>query len=266
MTGLIFESPDFIQSYNMGGALKVVVVGAGGTGSALLSKLFQMNATLQKLGAPALDVVVYDDDTVAMPNIGRQSFYEFDIDRPKAEVLVERFNQFGATNWVAKVERFSATSESLGYRDGGVILFGCVDNAPARKELHKAMHSFSRWGCVYVDAGNANRSGNVIVGMSAQVNGRKVVYPTVYDLYKSQLDEWKPVAGDSCSHEESIQRQDFGLNDMMAVLSSQVLWQLVRHGKCAYQMASVDFETGVMQSFQPDPDYWSMFGYVVSLN
>jgi hypothetical protein len=115
-----------------------------------------------------------------------------------------------------------------------------------------------------VDAGNANRSGNVIVGMSAEVNGCKVVYPTVYDLYKAQLDEWKPVLGDSCSHEESIQRQDFGLNDMMAVLSSQVLWQLVRHGKCAYQMASVDFETGVMQSFQPDPDYWSMFGYVVS--
>lgn len=79
MTGLSFQSPDFIQSYNMGGNLKVVVVGAGGTGSALLSKLFQMNATLQKLGAPALDVVVYDDDTVAMPNTGRQSFFELSM-------------------------------------------------------------------------------------------------------------------------------------------------------------------------------------------
>jgi PRTRC genetic system ThiF family protein len=241
--------------------LLVIVVGAGGTGSALLGKLFQMNSTITKLDGSALDVVVFDDDKVTEANTGRQAFYAFDVGRNKAEVLVERFNQLGCTRWGYVPEKFSADNfEHLIRRDhSGVVIFGCVDNAAGRIQMHKAMKSLRH--CIYIDAGNSNRSGHVVVGVNATIGKTKVYYPTVYDLFKTQLDNWQPVEGDSCSHEASIRKQDFGLNDAMALYSTQVLWQLIRHGECAYQSMNVDLETGHTKSFGVDPEYWEMFGY-----
>ena len=263
MTASKLIAPDFITTAAQGqNSLLVIVVGAGGTGSALLGKLFQLDSTVRKLGGAPLDVVVFDDDTVSPSNIGRQSFYPFDIGRPKAEVLVERFNQLGETQWGYVPEKFTSehAESARSYRHSGVVIFGCVDNASGRKEMHKALNG--RQNIVYVDAGNANRSGNVVVGVNAQINRNDVYYPSVYDLYKTQLDEWLPVLGDSCSHEESIQRQDFGLNDSMALYASQVLWQMLRHGECAYHSLTVDLESGQVSPVGVDPDYWSMFGYV----
>ncbi len=126
--------------------------------------------------------------------------------------------------------------------------------------MHNAMQN--QRNCIYIDAGNAQRSGNVIAGMNAKVGKKDVYYPTVYDLYRTQLDEWQPVAGDSCSHEESIRRQDFGLNDVMAFHSVQILWQLLRHGVCQYQTVSVDLEHGTTSHYGADPEYWAMYGFV----
>jgi PRTRC genetic system ThiF family protein len=259
-----FTAPDFISDISQnGGKLLVVVVGAGGTGSALLGKLFQLNNVITSLGGDALDVVVFDDDTVSPSNVGRQAYYPFDVGRNKSEVLVERFSQFGgdAGNWRYSPTKFHSGSLNTltTFRHKGVIIFGCVDNAQGRIEMHKAMKN--QRNCIYIDAGNAQRSGNVIGGMKAVVGKQEVYYPTVYDLYRTQLDEWQPVAGDSCSHEESIRRQDFGLNDVMAFHSVQILWQLLRHGVCQYQTVSVDLELGITSHHGADPEYWSMFGF-----
>lgn len=263
MTTQKLMAPTFINEAAEGQRnLLVIVVGAGGTGSALLGKLFQMNSSITKLDGSALDVVVFDDDTVSEANIGRQAFYPFDIGRNKAEVLVERFNQLGCTRWGYVPEKFTADNfENLVSRQhSGVVIFGCVDNAAGRIQMHKAMNALQN--CIYIDAGNSNRSGNVVVGVQATIGKNKVYYPTVYDLFKLQLDSWQPVEGDSCSHEASIRKQDFGLNDSMALYSTQVLWQLVRHGECAYHSLTVDLESGQVQPFGVDPEYWSMFGYV----
>lgn len=257
------QAPTFINDAAEGQRnLLVIVVGAGGTGSALLGKLFQMNATITKLGGSALDVVVLDDDTVSEANVGRQAYYPFDVGRNKAEVLVERFNQLGVTRWGFSPTKFTAeTVNQLRNRNyySGVVIFGCVDNAAGRIEMHKALNDTRN--CIYIDAGNANRSGHVVVGVNATIGKDKVYYPSVYDLFKTQLDNWKPVEGDSCSHEESIRKQDFGLNDSMALYAGQVLWQLIRHGECAYHSLNVDLESGQVQPFGVDPDYWAMFGF-----
>lgn len=266
MAGSKLMCPSFITQAAQGEkSLRVVVVGAGGTGSSLLGKLFQMNETIVRLGGSPLDVVVFDSDEVTPANTGRQAFYGFDVGRNKAEVLVERFNQFGQTSWGYVPEKF--TAEKLrgmtSHNHSGVVLFGCVDNAQGRIELHNAMNGQNH--CMYIDCGNDNRSGNVVVGLKVVGKNQNVYYPTVYDLYKSQLDLWTPVAGESCSHEDSIRKQDFGLNDSMALYASQVLWQLVRHGECAYQTLTADLETGTVVSHGVDAEYWSMYGFIAEV-
>lgn len=257
------QAPTFINEAAEGQRnLLVIVVGAGGTGSALLGKLYQMSATVSKLGGSTIDVCVFDDDTVSDANIGRQAFYPFDIGRNKAEVLVERFNQLGVTRWGFSPTKFTVeNAKQVASRNYycGVVIFGCVDNAAGRIEMHEALNSFKN--CIYIDAGNSNRSGHVVVGVNATIGKNKVYYPSVYDLFKTQLDNWQPVEGDSCSHEASIRKQDFGLNDSMALYSTQVLWQLIRHGECAYQSLNVDLESGLVKPFGVDPGYWAMFGF-----
>lgn len=257
----LIKSPDFIASAGFGQSeLHVIVVGVGGTGSALLGKLFQLNSTLQSLGAMPLKVTVYDDDVVTPSNTGRQAFYPFDIGRPKAQVLVERFNQFGGLQWEFKLKKFSA--RSVTEPRNGAVIFGCVDNANGRKEMHS--FCMKSRNCVYIDSGNDSRSGNVVLGMNARTGGKQTVIPTVYDLFRQQLDSWVPVEGDSCSHEDSIRKQDFGLNDMMASQAIQMFWQLIKHGQLHYQGVAVDLETGKTDSFPADPEVWAMFGFECS--
>lgn len=54
--------------------VSVIVIGAGGTGSQVITSLARMDRALQALGHPGLYVTVYDPDAVSESNIGRQLF------------------------------------------------------------------------------------------------------------------------------------------------------------------------------------------------
>jgi len=253
------QSPDFITEYATNGIrrLKIVVVGAGGTGSALLGKLFQLHNTLEALSINGLDVIVYDDDVVTKSNLGRQSYYSFDLGKGKAECLVERFNAFGSVNWEYKNERFN--EESLGSSYGGVVIFGCVDNVPSRQAIHTAFANKKE--CVWIDSGNDATSGNIIMAMSANVNKKHCYLPSVVDLYREQIDGHIDNNKDSCSALDAINKQAFGVNDMAAAQSIQLLWQLIRHGNVDYQGVSFDLKTGATAPLQANKDTWAMYGY-----
>lgn len=251
--------PNFISDFSLYGryALDVTVVGAGGTGSALLNKLFQLHMTLINLGSAGLNVTVYDDDTVSQSNIGRQAFWQADVGMMKAEVLVDRYNRFGGLNWKAVNEKFVSQK---GYsRSGGMVIFGCVDNVDGRKAIHKSM---LEGNVVWIDSGNDSRSANVLMGMNCMVGKEKVYLPSVYDLFKSQFDTNTVTTEPSCSTAEAIARQDYGINDLAAAQAVQMLWQLIRHGEVAYQGVTVDLATGATTPIDADPDIWAMFGYV----
>ena len=79
----------------------VLVVGAGGTGSQVVTALAQMHHALTSLDHPGLQVTVLDDDTVSLSNIGRQWFFKADLGQSKAEVLVNRCNLTLGTSWKA---------------------------------------------------------------------------------------------------------------------------------------------------------------------
>lgn len=116
------------------GAWKVVVVGAGGTGSALLPNLARLHHAMLELGHPGgIDCTVYDDDTVSETNVGRQGFYPADVGGYKALLLVNRLNVLMGTRWVA-VPRKLAASEAV-HAD---LVIGCVDTRAARKAILSA--------------------------------------------------------------------------------------------------------------------------------
>lgn len=254
----MITAPDFITQYitGMTSSPDIVVVGAGGTGSALLGKLFMLNNTLVALGAAPLSVSVYDPDTVSPSNIGRQAFYEFDIGRNKAEVLVSRFNAFGTVTW-------KSHNEPFGHYDkyhSPVIILGCVDSVTGRQAMHQAMNE--QRNALYIDCGNDATSGNVIMGMNAHTNGKHCYLPSVVDLYKEQFSTHQPRPSDSCSAEEAINKQEFGVNDTAANHAIQLLWQLFRHGKVAHQGVSFDLKSGYSVPIEATPESWSMYGYV----
>ena len=66
---------------------------------------------------------------------------------------------------------------------------------------------------------------------------------------------------DSCSASDAINKQDFGINDLAANHASQMLWQLIRHGKVDYQGTTVDLRTGISAPILADAETWSMYGY-----
>ena len=80
----------------------VNLIGAGGTGSQVLTCLARLDVTLRALGHPGLSVTLYDPDIVSGTNIGRQLFSDSDIGLNKAKCLITRVNNFFGNDWKAE--------------------------------------------------------------------------------------------------------------------------------------------------------------------
>ncbi len=81
--------------------LRVLLVGAGGSGSAVLLQLPFLEQALRAWGQPGLAVTVMDPDTVSEVNVVRQPFSHVDIGSNKAMCLVGRINMFWGFAWKA---------------------------------------------------------------------------------------------------------------------------------------------------------------------
>lgn len=77
----------------------VNLIGAGGTGSQVLTCLARLDITLRGLGHPGLFVTLYDPDIVTESNIGRQLFSPSDMGLNKAQCLITRINNFFGNDW-----------------------------------------------------------------------------------------------------------------------------------------------------------------------
>ena len=82
--------------------ITVLVAGAGGTGSQVITSLARMSVALQALGHPGLHLTAFDPDTVTEANIGRQLFSETELGLNKATALVTRVNRFFGYAWEAR--------------------------------------------------------------------------------------------------------------------------------------------------------------------
>lgn len=238
--------------------VRVVVVGAGGTGSALLPRLMQLHQAMVELGHPGgLQVTVYDSDSVSASNIGRQGFFRADIGQNKAAVLVNRLNMCWGTSWTAIPTRLNKSDRI--YPD---IVIGCVDTRRARAAIQAAVKSAHAY---WLDCGNGLDSGQVVLG---ELGDRKVMrlhdrLPTVADLFPEIVD---PALDDtdetpSCSVAEALKKQNLVINMAMATEAFNLLWTLFRTQSLNFAGKFVNLKSGISTPIRMDTDVWARMGY-----
>ena len=214
-------------------AIRILVVGSGGNGSAIASGLPYLHQALLAFGHPGgLAVTLIDPDTVSETNCVRQPFCRTEIGLPKAIVLAHRINLFWGMNWQgmqAQIQQIAKNAEVD-------LVIGCVDTRKARRAIDKWVLN-SRVLC-WLDLGNNAFSGQFVLGQpkNSANRTRKDRLPTVAELYpeilkRSQKEDDQP----SCSAAEALTRQEPFINQNLAYLALGMLAQLLRHGSVSYQ-------------------------------
>src|SRR5258708_5915994 len=154
--------------------IRVLVVGAGGTGSAILMGLPYLDQAMRVWGhSCGIQVTIMDADTVSETNCVRQPFSASDIGQNKATVLVNRINMFWGTKWSAEPCFFNERSLRRSHNEVPDLLIGCVDTRAARKVIDQAvtrpMHATTYW----LDIGNNAASGQYILGQPLNSRNRR---------------------------------------------------------------------------------------------
>jgi PRTRC genetic system ThiF family protein len=239
----------FVDNYviNPTNSLLITVVGAGGTGSQVITALSRMNHALQQLRHPGLQVTVYDDKLVTAANLGRQLFAEPEIGLPKSVALINRMNRFFGTNWKAVPEKFDdSTATSSGF--SGHIIISCTDSVPARFAIGKALANLPRNDTgrdrllYWMDFGNSRFTGQVVLSTVTEIpqpksNKFKPVkkLPFVTEEFGQLLQSQPADDTPSCSLGEALEKQDLFINSTLANLGMSLLWSMFREGMLPYR-------------------------------
>lgn len=214
--------------------ITVTVIGCGGTGSRLLGKLASLNASLKLSGHRGLHVVAVDGDRVTESNCGRQMFYPSDINRFKAAVLIERINRCFGFNW----ESLNEYIFDIPKRN---ITFICVDSLSVRKNLYKTNMKLNRYSderakrMYIIDCGNTYNSGQVVI-YSPNSDLKSVV-----ELFGDAevADAKKP----SCSMFINLREQSLFINDIVATVAVNSLYELIAEMQLDYNGIMIDLKT-----------------------
>lgn len=240
--------------YRLGSdAFKILVVGAGGTGSAIFLALPYLHQAMQAWGHVGLDVVLMDADTVSSTNCVRQPFARTDIGQNKATVLANRVNQFWGTNWQAHPAEFT---KATNLNDANVdLLIGCVDSKASRKTIHQVVTGRGGFRVRYwLDIGNSASHGQFVLGQPRNTNGfpskrakakSEFRLPTAAEMWPEIIDT--TTAEDdlpSCSAREALDRQMPFINQNLAMQALAMLTELLRFGKISYHGAFYNAKTG----------------------
>ncbi|MGG2041473.1 PRTRC system ThiF family protein [Burkholderia gladioli] len=234
---------------------KVVVVGAGGTGSAFLPSLARLHHAMIELGHPGgIECTVFDDDTVSETNVGRQGFYPSDVGQHKALLMVHRLNNLMGTRWKAEPRRVDS-----GVRLVADLVVGCVDTRRARHAIVQA----AKRGRVryYLDCGNETDRGQVILGELGKARHNRL--PHVGDLFPDLLNARNDKGDEmpSCSMADALRKQSLVINQAISVQAFNLLWTLYRTGSLSYSAVFVNLATGRTNPVPLDPAAWARFGY-----
>ena len=176
--------------------VKIVMLGAGGTGGHIAPHLYRL---LYALDRP-VRFIICDGDVVEQKNLVRQNFIPADLGENKARVLAERYsNVFGIeTEYVPEfIESEERLRELLTPKKWytpyyppteiereQVILIGAVDNNRSRQMCHKVFYQADE--LIYIDSGNSEHTGQVVCGIRS---GGRTLYKPVGKLYPEVLSD-----------------------------------------------------------------------------
>lgn len=166
-----------LKDYNH---LHLALVGCGGSGSWLALHLARLAMVISKTRAVEVSLVFIDHDIVEEANISRQNFCYAEVGLPKAKVLAARYGMAWGIQIGAVCDRFDVATIRPSWRELAVVV-GCVDNAAARAELHKALNRNNQelvpsiW---WLDGGNSESSGQVLLGSAPTHSALSTAFTT----------------------------------------------------------------------------------------
>ena len=240
--------------------VRVLVVGCGGTGSAVVAGLPYLHQSLVAHGHPGgLHVTVVDGDTISPVNCVRQPFARSEVGLNKAIVLVNRLNLFWGLKWEAVpayLHPGAFISRSYSGDDlRAHIVLGCVDTRAARATIRDAVGKWSRVQ-YWLDLGNDAESGQFILGEPLNERNRrsKLRLRSAVELYPEICDpSLDNDAEPSCSAVEALERQSPFINSTLAQHALALLARLFRYGEISYHGGFINLASGATSVLRIDP-------------
>ena len=237
--------------------VKIVMIGAGGTGGHIAPHLYRLLYALER----PVKFIVCDGDIVEEKNLVRQNFTETDLGLNKARVVAERYSSvFGLeTSYVPDFIESAEKLEELTKPDvlrvseySGktvtelVILIGAVDNNRSRQLCHEVF--LKAENLVYIDSGNGEYTGQVVCGIRR--NG-KTYYKPVGALYPdlAQPDDLFP-SEVSCADASVSAPQTIVANLMAATAVVTMIYNILVVGSSTVQQATFSTKTVNIRAYQ----------------
>jgi PRTRC genetic system ThiF family protein len=241
--------------------IRILVVGAGGTGSAIVMGLPYLHQAMRAWGhSYGLEVTLMDGDTVSETNCVRQPFSWSDVGQNKATVLINRINLFWGTKWNVQPVCFDETTLRSNHDRNPDLLIGCVDTRAARGVIDRSVSRKSSYVTYWLDLGNNASSGQFVLGQPLNGRNRRKAerLRTVAELYPEIADA--TVGEDpllSCSAVEALERQEPFINQTLSASALAMLARLFRHGRLCHHGGFFSASTGQMTALPVDPDLWT---------
>lgn len=249
-----FTAPYLLNPTN---PVVVFLIGAGGTGSQVLTALARINESLRELDHPGLMVYVWDDDTVSKANLGRQLFSRSELGLYKSACLITRINRFFGTEWKAITHRFTPDTIGKNTLDHCNILLSCVDTVNARKGIaqmlepyQKATHKKHNGLCYWMDFGNDQTIGQIILSTVGTIQQPESDQYQPVGMLASVMSEFGELMQESetgtstpsCSLADALLKQDLFINTTLMTFGSSMLWNLFRNPVTIYRGVFVNLE------------------------
>ncbi len=236
------------MKFSMTRPVKVVMLGAGGTGGHIAPHLYRL---LYALDRP-VRFIICDGDVVEEKNLVRQNFIPADLGENKAKVLAERYSTvFGMeTEYVPSfVETEGELKELLtpeyfqmrlpGHRFPGqvkelVILIGAVDNNKSRQLCHRIFQQAKE--LIYIDSGNGEYTGQVVCGVR---RASKTYYPPIGTVYPDVLEDTDKFPTElSCAEASVSAPQSIAANITAATAVVDMIYNMLALGDSTVRQAT----------------------------
>ena len=235
--------------------VKIVQIGAGGTGGHAVPHLYRLLYSLER---PAR-LILCDGDVVEAKNLVRQNFSPADLGENKARVLAERYAAvFGmeaeyVPSFVEDLDTLMGlikpdlwTEDTYGWHKTPemVILLGCVDNNRSRQLCHQAFCKSK--DLVYIDSGNGEFSGQVVCGVRR--NGHTLFKP-IGSVYPEMLKEKDKFPSElSCAEAAQSDPQSIAANITAATAVVDMVYNILAHGENFVRQTVFSTKTVKMQT------------------
>jgi len=226
--------------------VRILQIGAGGTGSALVPLLARLISSERGL---TFEYLIVDGDRVTISNIIRQNFIKTDIGKPKAEVLTQRYGSAFGVNLSCIPKYYDeAVAEKVKLNDFDIVV-GCVDNNKTRAFISTQLSKLDRHNRpTYID------SGNELIGGQTFIQGKlndSYYGPKLLEVYP-EIANQDNKSERSCTEDLANGTQRLTTNQTAAVFLFNVIDQFIHNVRIPYYELNWTTSNTVSKKFLDD--------------